>query len=85
MKRKVLLDLMKEAPKQLLHQELWCASEGFKAFSLKLKRYSGSVAAMSMVGHILGLGDRHLDNILMDFLGILYILITMCAWIRGKG
>ncbi|XVE94112.1 hypothetical protein REPUB_Repub01dG0253200 [Reevesia pubescens] len=66
-KRKVLLDLMKEVPKQLLHQELWCASEGFKAFSSKLKRYSGSVAAMSMVGHILGLGDRHLDNILMDF------------------
>ncbi|XWS40368.1 hypothetical protein CRYUN_Cryun18bG0135200 [Craigia yunnanensis] len=66
-KRKVLLDLMKEVPKQLLHQELWCASEGFKAFSSKLKRYSRSVAAMSMVGHILGLGDRHLDNILMDF------------------
>lgn len=66
-KRKVLVDLMKEAPRQLLHQELWCASEGFKAFSSKLKRYSGSVAAMSIVGHILGLGDRHLDNILMDF------------------
>ncbi|XP_043708136.1 uncharacterized protein LOC122657486 isoform X2 [Telopea speciosissima] len=66
-KRKVLLDLMKETPRQLLHQEIWCASEGFKAFSMKLKRYSGSVAAMSMVGHILGLGDRHLDNILMDF------------------
>ncbi|OVA05179.1 Phosphatidylinositol 3-/4-kinase [Macleaya cordata] len=66
-KRKVLLDLMKETPRQLLHQEIWCASEGFKAFSSKLKRYSGSVAAMSMVGHILGLGDRHLDNILMDF------------------
>lgn len=30
-------------------------------------RYSASVAAMSMVGHILGLGDRHLDNILLDF------------------
>lgn len=66
-KRKVLLDLMKEVPRQLLHQELWCASEGFKAFSSKLKRYSGSVAAMSMVGHVLGLGDRHLDNILIDF------------------
>ena len=38
-KRKVLLDLMKESPRHLLHQELWCASEGFKAFSLKLKRY----------------------------------------------
>ncbi|KAJ8747586.1 hypothetical protein K2173_014542 [Erythroxylum novogranatense] len=66
-KRKVLLDLMKEVPRQLLHQELWCASEGFKAFSSKLRRYAGSVAAMSMVGHILGLGDRHLDNILVDF------------------
>ncbi|KAE8698811.1 hypothetical protein F3Y22_tig00110597pilonHSYRG00890 [Hibiscus syriacus] len=66
-KHKVLLDLMKEVPKQLLHQEIWCASEGFKAFNSKLKRYSGSVAAMSMVGHILGLGDRHLDNILIDF------------------
>ncbi|KAK3022987.1 hypothetical protein RJ639_044981 [Escallonia herrerae] len=66
-KRKVLLDLMKEAPKEILHQELWCASEGFKAFSTKIKRYSASVAAMSMVGHILGLGDRHLDNILLDF------------------
>lgn len=38
-KRKVLLDLMKEAPKQILHQELWCASDGFRAFSLKTKRY----------------------------------------------
>ncbi|KAK6946177.1 Serine/threonine-protein kinase SMG1 [Dillenia turbinata] len=66
-KRKVLLELMKEVPAKLVHQELWCASEGFKAFSSKLKRYSGSVAAMSMVGHVLGLGDRHLDNILMDF------------------
>ncbi|CAN8270818.1 unnamed protein product [Cochlearia groenlandica] len=66
-KRKVLLDLMKDVPKQLLHQELWCASEGFKAFTTKFKRYSGSVAAMSIVGHMLGLGDRHLDNILMDF------------------
>ncbi|PRQ23388.1 putative non-specific serine/threonine protein kinase [Rosa chinensis] len=66
-KRKVLMDLMKETPRQLLYQELWCASEGFKSFSSKQKRFSGSVAAMSMVGHILGLGDRHLDNILMDF------------------
>ncbi|XP_074335178.1 uncharacterized protein LOC141672466 [Apium graveolens] len=66
-KRKVFLDLTKETPRQLLHQELWCASEGFKAFSSKLKRYSVSLAAMSMIGHILGLGDRHLDNILMDF------------------
>ncbi|KAL5704997.1 non-specific serine/threonine protein kinase [Ranunculus cassubicifolius] len=66
-KRKVLLDLMKETPRQLLHQEIWCASEGFKAFGSKLKRYSGSIATMSIVGHVLGLGDRHLDNVLLDF------------------
>lgn len=66
-KRKVLLDLMKETPRQLLYREIWCASEGFQTFSSKLQRFSGSVAVMSMVGHILGLGDRHLDNILMDF------------------
>ncbi|KAM3220199.1 hypothetical protein P3S67_019940 [Capsicum chacoense] len=79
-KRKVLLDLMNEAPKQLLYQELWCASEGFKAFSSKLKRYSGSVAAMSIIGHVLGLGDRHLDNILMDFCSgdILHIDYNVC-------
>ncbi|KAM3294171.1 hypothetical protein ACQJBY_037207 [Aegilops geniculata] len=66
-KKKVLLELMKETPKQILWQEMWCSSEGFKNFNSKVKRFSTSLAAMSMVGHILGLGDRHLDNILMDF------------------
>ena len=37
-KRKVLLELMKETPRQLLQQELWCASEGFKAFFSRSKR-----------------------------------------------
>lgn len=43
-------------------------------------RYSGSVAAMSMVGHILGLGDRHLDNILVDFCSgdIVHIDYNVC-------
>ncbi|KAG9130436.1 hypothetical protein Leryth_004338 [Lithospermum erythrorhizon] len=84
-KRKVLLDLMNEAPKELLRQELWCASEGFKAFSSKSKRYSGSVAAMSIVGHVLGLGDRHLDNILIDFRtgDILHIDYNVC-FDKGK-
>ncbi|GAV75069.1 PI3_PI4_kinase domain-containing protein/FATC domain-containing protein [Cephalotus follicularis] len=79
-KLKVLLDLMKEVPRDLLHEELWCASGGFKAFSSKLKRYSGSVAAMSMVGHVLGLGDRHLDNILIDFCSgdIVHIDYNVC-------
>ncbi|XP_024528271.1 serine/threonine-protein kinase SMG1 [Selaginella moellendorffii] len=66
-KRKVLLDLMKETPRQLLYRELWCASDGLKGLNKKIKRFSGSVAVMSVIGHVLGLGDRHLDNILIDF------------------
>lgn len=43
-------------------------------------RYSGSLAAMSIVGHILGLGDRHLDNILIDFCSgdIVHIDYNVC-------
>ena len=29
-------------------------------------RYARSLAVMSMIGHVIGLGDRHLDNILLD-------------------
>lgn len=34
-------------------------------FEMRL-RYSRSVAVTSIVGHILGLGDRHISNILLD-------------------
>lgn len=30
------------------------------------KRFVSSCAVMSMVGYVLGLGDRHLDNVLVD-------------------
>ena len=39
-KRKVLLELMKETPRQLLYKELWCASDGLTAFNAKLQRYA---------------------------------------------
>jgi PI-3-kinase-related kinase SMG-1 len=37
-KRKVLIELMKETPRQLLHRELWCASEGVSALRLKMEQ-----------------------------------------------
>lgn len=39
--------------------------EPLEWFTMRLK-YSRSVATTSIVGHILGLGDRHMSNILMD-------------------
>ncbi|KAJ8572306.1 hypothetical protein K7X08_008817 [Anisodus acutangulus] len=65
-KRKVLLDLMKEALSNF--------------FTRNFSVYSGSVAAMSIIGHVLGLADRHLDNILMDFCSgdIVHIDYNVC-------
>lgn len=37
-KRKVLLELMKETPRQLLYRELWCASAGLHTFNRKQER-----------------------------------------------
>lgn len=48
-------------------------------------RFSASVAAMSMVGHVLGLGDRHLDNILIDLFSgdVVHIDYNIC-FDKGK-
>lgn len=64
--REVLQELMAETPSQLLAKELWCHSVNAGAWYKTLKTYSHSVAVMSVIGYIIGLGDRHLDNVLVD-------------------
>ena len=45
---------------------MWCSSPGSAAWLAKVTAHARSVAAASVMGHLLGLGDRHLDNVLVD-------------------
>jgi PI-3-kinase-related kinase SMG-1 len=65
--KRVFLELEKETPRDLLEKELWCSSATTAEWWKKVQVYSRSAAVMSIVGYVIGLGDRHLDNILIDF------------------
>ncbi|XP_014477330.1 PREDICTED: serine/threonine-protein kinase SMG1 isoform X2 [Dinoponera quadriceps] len=64
--KQVLTELMNETPKDLLAKEIWCNSINAGSWWQATKNYSYSVAVMSIIGYIIGLGDRHLDNVLVD-------------------
>jgi len=64
--RKVYDELCKETPDYLLQRELWCSSTSDQENWFIRKKYISSMAVMSMLGYIIGLGDRHLDNVLID-------------------
>ena len=49
-----------------LRQIIWHKSKDCESWFIRTTNYSRSLAVMSIVGYILGLGDRHLNNILMN-------------------
>lgn len=64
--KKVFLELSHETPKNIISKDLWSKSTNSLDWWSKTKSFNRSVAVMSMIGYIIGLGDRHLDNILLD-------------------
>lgn len=49
-----------------LYRELWCSCNSSLEWWNVTKTYNHSTAVMSIIGYIIGLGDRHLDNVLVD-------------------
>jgi serine/threonine-protein kinase SMG1 len=64
--RRVLNELTNETPRDLLAKELWCQSTTAAVWRKAVRNYSLSLAVMSVIGYIIGLGDRHLSNILVN-------------------
>lgn len=48
-----------------LHKILWYRSETSEAWLQRRSNYTKSLAVMSMVGYVLGLGDRHPSNLML--------------------
>jgi PI-3-kinase-related kinase SMG-1 len=64
--KQVLAELTAETPACLLAQELWLGAASSAQWWRLTQAITRSFAVMSIIGYILGLGDRHLDNVLVD-------------------
>ncbi|KAI9100689.1 kinase-like domain-containing protein [Phlyctochytrium arcticum] len=62
----VFHSLKGETPSDLLRKEFLCRSSDSRDWWERTKAFARSSAVMSVVGYVIGLGDRHLDNILID-------------------
>ena len=49
-----------------LRQIIWLKSKDSESWFIRTTNYSRSLAVMSIVGYILGLGDRRLNNLIMN-------------------
>ncbi len=74
--RQVLTELEAETPNDLLSQEVWFASADPQHLFKLTQNLSRSIAVMSIIGYIIGLGDRLADTFWIGdkFLKQIYLL-----------
>lgn len=73
-------EFVAETPRDLLAKELWCKSISAVEWRKSVRNFSHSVAVMSVIGAVIGLGDRHLSNILIDWVTgeVVHIDYNLC-------
>ncbi len=81
----MFLELQAETPRDLLAKEFWCHSTTAAKWRQIIRNYSISLAVMSVIGYVIGLGDRHLDNILVKLTSgeVVHIDYNVC-FEKGK-
>lgn len=57
---------LSETTGQDLYRVLWLKSQSSEVWLERRRNYTTSLAVMSMAGYILGLGDRHPSNLMLD-------------------
>ena len=64
--RKVVQELIRETPSNILSQEVMFGSADAAHWFSLTNSLTVSFAVMSVIGYVIGLGDRHMDNLLLD-------------------
>ena len=65
------MQLTSEAPRGVLADELWCGSASAQDLWRRRRRFGLSLASSSISGYLLGIGDRHSDNMLLDLVRLI--------------
>jgi len=65
-KVEIFKESIKDLPGLELNNIIWIKSKNCETWLIRRTNYARSLAVMSMVGYILGLGDRHPSNLMMS-------------------